>query len=77
MNEDVYQMCELALSFLEMSDADKQSLFGHTDFDEEDLKLAAVDVLYSLQHYARTGEQIFCARERTQHMIRVAQNQIQ
>ena len=77
MNEDVYQMCELALSFLEMSDADKQSFFGHTDFSEEDLKLAAVDVLYSLQHYARTGEQIFCARERTQHMIRVAQNQIQ
>ena len=77
MNEDVYQMCELALSFLEMSEKDKHSLFGHTDFGDEDLKLAAVDVLYSLQHYAKTGEQIFRARERTQHMIRVAQNQIQ
>jgi hypothetical protein len=77
MNEDVYQMCELALSFLEMTYEEKQQTFPNNDFSDEDFKLAAVDVLYSIQHYAKTGEQIFCARETTQHMIRVAQNQIQ
>jgi hypothetical protein len=56
---------------------EKQQTFPNNDFSDEDFKLAAVDVLYSIQHYSKTGEQIFCARETTQHMIRVAQNQIQ
>jgi hypothetical protein len=77
MNEDVYQMCELALSFLEMTYEEKKNTFPNNDFSDEDFKLAAVDVLYSIQHYAKTGEQIFCAREQTQYMIRMAQNQIQ
>jgi hypothetical protein len=60
-----------------MTDEEKEETFPNNNFSEEDFKLAAVDVLYSIQHYAKTGEQIFCAREITQYMIRVAQNKIQ
>lgn len=77
MNEHVYQMCEAALSFLEMTDEEKKQNFEHANFTDEDYKMAAVDVIYSLQHFAKTGEQRLFLRDKTQYMFGVAAGLIQ
>ena len=77
MNEHVNQMCELALCFLLITNEQKKENYENINFSDEDFKLAAADIIYSLQHFAKTGEQKFFARDKTQYMMQIAMKQIQ